>query len=112
MSEGVEHESGAATRGDIGVNDAARLFGQNPRTFRKALQVFHEQHGSALYRYSEAPNGKLWTNWPALRRFRPAWFTGEETLEVSALDVLELRQLVTDLGRRVMRLERRKVSSK
>ena len=90
-----------AAAGELSVADAAKLLGREPRAFRDELQALHETHGDVLWRYSEAKNAKQWTSLAALRRVRPGLFD----IEVSPLQVLELRQQVIEHGRRLSRLE-------
>lgn len=92
-----------ARSGELSVGDAAELFGRPAWAFRRELQALHDKHGDVLWKYSEKPNAKLWTSLAALRRVLPGLFE----IEISPLDVLELRQMVVEHGKRITRLERR-----
>jgi hypothetical protein len=93
-------------RGFLAVNAAADMAGRDRRAFRLELQALHEKHGKVIYRYSPAPNAKLWTTIDALKEWIPEAFG-----DVTALDILELREMVVDQGRRLTRIEK-KVNTK
>lgn len=88
--------------GYISVRDAARLAGVDVRLMRQRLQVLHEEHGNILFRFSDAQNAKQWTTPIALKTHMPERFA-----EVTALDLLEFRAQLLELGKRVGRLEKR-----
>ena len=93
----VNHEEGY-----IGITEAARMAGLDPKVMRRRLRVLNAKFGMVLFRFSDAVNGKLWTTPQALRRVMPERFD-----EVSHLDLIELRGLITELQQRAHRTERR-----
>ena len=93
-------------RGYLAVNAAADIAGRDRRDFRDELWKLHEEHGSVVFRFSEAPNAKLWTTIHALKKYIPEVFG-----EVTQLDVLELREMIVEDRRRLARLEK-KVNTK
>lgn len=89
-------------RGFIAVSAAADMAGKDRRVFRAELQAAHDQHGGVIFRRSEAPNAKLWTTWRALQRYMR-----EEFGDVTALDVLELREMILEDRKRLARVEKK-----
>lgn len=95
----------AGEAGYIGIREATRLAGLNRKTVLRKLRRVHRRT-PVLFKFSEAPNAKLWTTPDAMRLAFPERFG-----EMPQLDVLELRQMVMELEQRTAALER-KVSAK
>lgn len=82
------------------------MAGKDRRWFRTELQALHEEHGGVIFTRSHKPNAKQWTTWKALQTYMR-----EEFGDVTALDVLELREMILEDRKRIARLEK-KVSTK
>jgi hypothetical protein len=93
-------------RGFVAVNAAADMAGKDRRWFREELQALHEQHGGVIFKKSPAPNAKQWTTWRALQKYMR-----EEFGDVTQLDVLELREMILEDRKRLIRVEK-KVNAK
>lgn len=89
-------------RGLVTVNAAAEMAGKDRREFRAELRALHEQHGGIIFVKSPKPNAKLWTSWKALQKFMR-----EEFGDVTALDVLELREMILEDRKRLTRIEKK-----
>lgn len=88
--------------GYVSIRLAAEVAGVDRRLMRRRLQMLNEEFGGILFRFSDAPNAKLWTTPAALREHMPERFA-----EVTSLDLLELRASNQELAARVARLEKK-----
>lgn len=89
------------------MNAAADMAGKDRRVFREELRALNDPPRlKAIFTRSKAPNAKLWTTWKVLQEHMK-----EEFGDVTALDVLELREMIVEVQKRVTRVEK-KVNTK
>jgi hypothetical protein len=94
-------------RGFVAVNSAADMAGKDRRVFRDELWTVHAElikagKPGAIFTRSKARNAKLWTTWRVLQEH-----LNEEFGDVTALDVLELREMIVEDRKRLARIEKK-----
>jgi hypothetical protein len=90
-------------RGFVAVNSAADMAGKDRRVFRRELRDIHDPPRlNAIFTRSSKPNAKLWTTWKVLTEHMR-----EEFGDVTALDVLELREMILEDRKRLTRVEKK-----